>query len=82
MMSGSLDRRVGILCWTKLQLHLAVCKWCRRYLAQIRLIRRVARGTEVVACSANSAGLSEEARRRITASLNADAESATAEPRP
>lgn len=74
IMSGSLDQRLGPVVWVKLQLHLAVCKWCRRYLEQMRLVQITARKPEAILESANSAGLSSDARRRIAEKLKAGLE--------
>jgi hypothetical protein len=67
IMSQSLERRLGLIEFAKVRLHLLVCAWCERYLNQIKLVRQAVRQRELIAAdvNANSAKLSEAARQRI-----------------
>lgn len=59
---GSLFTRI------KLRLHFIICRWCRRYMAQVRFLRRAMRQHALRAESAGPA-LSAEARERLKQSL-------------
>lgn len=48
-----------------LWLHLAVCKWCRRYGRQLRFIRTVARGRAEPILDPMPHKLSDQARHRL-----------------
>jgi hypothetical protein len=43
LISQSLDRRLNIVEFIKVKVHLLVCIWCSRYLRQIRMIRELVR---------------------------------------
>ena len=43
LMSESMDRPLGFGELLQLKLHLIVCTWCARYLAQINFMRRLLR---------------------------------------
>ncbi len=62
----SLPRRFG------LRLHLLVCKWCRRYGKQIRLLRRAAHDHPQAVTDAVPRSLSPEARERLRRALSDD----------
>jgi hypothetical protein len=69
-MSESMDRSLGLPEWLQLRLHLIVCAWCARYLAQLRLIRHLLRQEMPTQTSSKfNMPLSAEARQRINASL-------------
>jgi hypothetical protein len=71
VMSGSLERRLGLVERTKLRLHLLVCAWCARYLEQIKLLRQAVSQREFT-CEDDNASpvkLTDEARQRISESL-------------
>jgi hypothetical protein len=70
-MSESLERRLGLFELTKLRLHLLVCAWCARYLKQIKLLSQALGQREFNTADddANPLRLSDEARRRISESL-------------
>ena len=70
VMSDSMERRLGPVNWIKLRIHLFVCLWCRRYLQQIKMLRRVARKARVKQVPPTAPGLSSDARSRITAALS------------
>lgn len=70
-MSESLERRLGLIEYLKLRLHLWVCAWCMTYLKQIKFLRRLARRQEFTAAigHASPVTLPAEARQRISKSL-------------
>ena len=68
VMSESLERRLGLVEWTKLRLHLLVCAWCALYLKQIKLLRQVV-GQSELSAGDNGSPLTNEARQRISESL-------------
>ena len=70
VMSESLERRLGLVEWTKLSLHLLVCAWCARYLKQIKLLKQALSQTEFGPDDeASPLKLADEARQRISQSL-------------
>jgi hypothetical protein len=69
LMSESMERSLGLMAWLQLKLHLIVCAWCARYLAQLRLIRQLLRQMPNQTSSDLSSLLGAEARQRINTSL-------------
>jgi hypothetical protein len=65
--SRELDEALPFLDRLALSCHVAVCKSCRRFRVQIRLIRKAVRRREQFLAESRSAegGLSPEARKRI-----------------
>ena len=65
--SRELDEALPFLDRLALSSHVALCKSCRRFRVQIRLIRKAVRRREQLLAESNSieAGLSPEARNRI-----------------
>ncbi|MGH9930052.1 MAG: hypothetical protein ACREA9_12635 [Pyrinomonadaceae bacterium] len=74
LMSESMDRRLGVLEYLKLKLHLLVCVWCARYLKQIKLLGSVLRLPLPLdePTSEPAVSLPPEARERIAKALNRD----------
>ena len=77
LMSESLERRLGVLEYLQLKLHLMVCVWCARYLKQIKFLRQLVRQRTFAAATdtASPVALSVEARQRIGRSLLKNPES-------
>jgi hypothetical protein len=69
LMSESMDRRLGVVEYLELKLHLLVCAWCARYLKQIKLIG-CALELPMLAEQEPRSSLSPEARHRIAKALN------------
>jgi hypothetical protein len=71
LMSESLERRLGVLEYLQLKLHLMVCAWCVRYLKQIKFLRQLVRQQTFAAANdtATPVALPAEARQRICRSL-------------
>jgi hypothetical protein len=67
--SAGLDQPLPISRRWQLRLHLFICKWCRRYLRQIELLRHFTR--RAAELSVAEASLSLEARERIRTVLRA-----------
>jgi hypothetical protein len=65
--SRELDEALSFLDRLALSCHVAVCKSCRRFRIQIRLIRKAVRRRDQFLAESHSAegGLSPEARKRI-----------------
>ncbi|HLA10915.1 MAG TPA: zf-HC2 domain-containing protein [Pyrinomonadaceae bacterium] len=75
LMSESLERRLSIVERVRLRIHMIVCDWCRRYLEQVGLLQQVAQtdsSTQIV--EATTVRLSDEARRRLLASLKRESD--------
>ena len=72
LMSQSLERSLSLSERWSLRLHLVVCVWCVRYLAQIRFLRQLVRLHDESAPEETSPshGLRLEARARIARSIN------------
>ena len=71
LVSESLDRRLGVSEYLKLELHLLVCAWCARYLKQIKLMGWMAREmSENAVDNTPQSALNAEARKRIAESLH------------
>ena len=71
MASGLLDSDLSAWQRVRLRLHLSVCSWCRRNLAQLKIIR-VLIADHSHDDSDGLGGLSPEARVRISRRLGAD----------
>ena len=71
-MSESMERRLGVLEYLELRLHLLVCVWCARYLKQIKLLGCVLRLQPPIdeTTSEPAASLPPEARQRIAKALD------------
>jgi hypothetical protein len=67
LLSRELDEALPFLDLLALSCHVALCRSCRRFRAQIRLIRKAVRRREQLLAESHSAegGLSPEARKRI-----------------
>lgn len=79
LMSESMERRLGVLDYLELRLHLLVCTWCDRYLKQIKLVRRALRLPSPIdeTTGEPSKSLAPEARQRIAKALNCNEVSTT-----
>src|SRR5882724_10778808 len=69
MQSEALDHQLPGLKRLGLRLHLVLCKWCRRYGRQIRLLRDAAHEHPDALADAAPQRLSAAARERISQSL-------------
>ena len=69
LQSEALDRQLPGMERFGLRLHLALCKWCRRYGKQIRLLRDAAREHPEELAGAAPQKLSAAARERISQGL-------------
>ena len=69
LQSEALDHRLPALERFGLRLHLFLCKWCRRYGKQIRLLHDAAREHPEALADAVPQKLSPAARERISHSL-------------
>ena len=69
LLSQSMERPLPLGMRVKLRLHFIICRWCKRYMIQMRFLRRAlhqyARRSEVA-----SPALSSGARERLMQSLN------------
>jgi hypothetical protein len=74
MSSDALDRPLPPTKRFGLWLHLLLCKWCRRYGAQVRLLNRAAHDHPDKLAETIPQNLSPEARERIQQKLRAGAE--------
>ena len=74
-----MDRRLGVLEYLELRLHLLVCVWCARYMKQINLLRSVLRLPlpPDEPTSEPAVSLPPEARQRIAKALNRNEVSTT-----
>ena len=72
LMSESMERRLGVVEFLKLRLHLLVCAWCARYLKQIRLFRNLRQLQFSLDQTLGEAAvfLTLEARQRIAEGFN------------
>jgi hypothetical protein len=80
LMSESLHRRLGVLEYLQLKLHLMVCVWCVRYLKQIKFLRDLVRQQTFATAidETTPVVLPAEARQRICRSLkDLESDSAT-----
>lgn len=69
LLSESLDRNLTFRERWKVWLHHIVCRWCERYLIQLRLMQDLARDSCPSGSYSPPLTLSEEARARIRRSL-------------
>lgn len=70
--SESMDRKLPFHHRMFIRIHLMMCRYCSRFRRQMLLLREMARSDMFLDMSKDlSAGLSQEARERIKASLNA-----------
>jgi hypothetical protein len=75
LQSEALDHQLPALERFGLRLHLVLCKWCRRYGKQIRLLREAAHEHPEELTEAAPQNLSPAARERINQSLRNHANS-------
>jgi hypothetical protein len=70
-MSESLERRLSVVEYLKLSLHLWVCDWCKNYLKQIKFLSRLLRQRTLISANnkASPVALTVEARQRIVESV-------------
>ena len=69
LQSEALDRPLPLRRRVGLRIHLALCKWCRRYGRQIAFLRAAARGPGGDPAEPEPRKLTPEARERIRRSL-------------
>jgi hypothetical protein len=74
LQSEALDHRLPVLQRLGLRIHLFLCKWCRRYGAQLRFLRKAAREHRVERAEPVDQSLSASARERIKQRLRAEKE--------
>jgi hypothetical protein len=74
LQSAALDRRLTLLERFGLRCHLVLCKWCRRYGRQIKILRWVAREHAHDDQHSKYPVLSCEARDRIKRALQSEKE--------
>jgi len=70
LQSEQMDHSLNLTQRLGLRLHLLLCKWCRRYGAQIRFLRSVGRQEPHAPAASIPASLSTEARERIRQRLD------------
>ena len=73
--SRLLDEPVPLGQRVRLRLHLAICKWCRRYVRQIAFLRRAMGRTLDPPPWASAAVLPDEVRGRLRMILHQDSSS-------
>lgn len=71
LLSQSMDARLPWHRRFAVRFHLLYCVWCRRYAAQLRFLRRAAKGLAAEATDAPAPKLSGEAKERIRQRLEA-----------
>jgi len=70
--SESMDRKLPFHDRMFIRIHMLMCKYCSRFRPQLLLLRELSRSDKIVGMSEDfSAGLSQQARERIKASLKA-----------
>jgi hypothetical protein len=70
--SESLDRKLPLHERMFIRMHQLMCRYCARFRRQLLLLRELSRSDKIVGLSQDlSAGLSQQARERIKASLKA-----------
>jgi hypothetical protein len=72
LQSAALDRRLKLVETIGLRCHLLLCKWCRRYGRQIKLLRSVAQEHAHGDHNSTAQGLSLDARERIKGRLRSE----------
>jgi anti-sigma factor RsiW len=65
LVSQSMDGRLPWYQRLAVRVHLLYCVWCRRYAAQIKWLRKAAKGLDAEATSAWTPALSAEAKEQI-----------------
>lgn len=73
LQSEALDHALTPLQRFGLRVHLILCKWCRHYGKQIRLLRRAAHEHPDQVAEATSSTLSPESRERLKRALRDEA---------
>jgi hypothetical protein len=71
LQSEAMDRRLSFFEKLGLRLHLLLCKWCRRYGAQLKFLRSAARQCQEHESGQGPHKLTPEARARIKQKLQA-----------
>ena len=74
LLSDSMDRPLPFLKRIGLQIHLVLCRWCRRYGKQIRFLRCASREHPDRLSAAASTALSPEACERLKKALRKETE--------
>jgi len=74
LQSEAMDRKLSLFERLGLRLHLCLCKWCRRYGAQLKFLRSAAHQCEEHASAEVPQRLSPEARERIKQKLQVNQE--------
>jgi len=70
--SESMDQKLPFHQRMFIRIHMLMCKYCSRFRRQLLLLREISRSDKIVDISPDfSAGLSQQARERIKASLKA-----------
>src|SRR5690349_12034524 len=69
LQSEAMDRKLSLAQRFGLRLHLLLCKWCRRYGAQLKFLRSAAHRCEEHVSGESPQRLSPEARERIKQKL-------------
>lgn len=69
LISQGLDAHLGWRQRLALRLHLLICRWCRRYLVQVHLLRQALRSQAGDPARLAASGMPPEARRRLGAAL-------------
>ena len=70
--SESLDRKLPLHERMLIRMHQLMCRYCARFRRHLLLLRELGRSEKIVGLSEDfSAGLSQQARERIKASLKA-----------
>lgn len=72
LQSEALDKKLSFVQRLGLALHLAICKWCRRYGRQVRFLREAAHEHPENLSEAVPQKLSAEARERIKQRLQSE----------
>lgn len=65
LVSQSMDARLAWHQRVAVRLHLLYCVWCRRYAAQMQILRKAAKGRPPEEPNAAFPGLSEEAKEQM-----------------
>lgn len=69
LQSDALDRPVGFLARLGLNVHLLLCRWCRRYGKQIRLLQRLVHEHPESLSEVRRTELSAQAKQRLKEAL-------------
>ncbi len=65
LVSQSMDAKLRWYQWLGMRIHLLYCVWCRRYVAQVRFVRKASKELGAEAHAVPSHKLSNEAKDRI-----------------